>query len=129
MVGERSGFGNLFKPPFSLTVLMVDYPSDLTKNEFTVAEHVEIVKKIGKGSELNCPSESIPRVVGHMDGGAKDRMETILKMTLNPKGWILCKKIERRRVFCKITEGRRVFYNGTEGSRVFCRSTEGSRVF
>ena len=79
MVGERSEFGNLFKPPSSLTVLMVDYPSDLTKNEFTVAEHVEIVKKIGKGSEPNCPSESIPRVVGRMDRDTKDRVEAFLK--------------------------------------------------
>lgn len=49
MVGERSGFGNLFKPPPPDST-MVDDPSDLTKNEFTVAERVEIVKKIGKES-------------------------------------------------------------------------------
>ncbi len=50
MVGERLGFGNLFKPPFpsSLTVLMVDDLSDLIKNKFTVVERVEIVKKLGK---------------------------------------------------------------------------------
>ena len=37
----------LSPPPDST---MVDDPSDLTKNEFTVAERVEIVKKIGKES-------------------------------------------------------------------------------
>lgn len=49
MVGERSGFGNLFNPPPSpLDSTVVDDPSDLTKNEFTAAERVEIVKKVGK---------------------------------------------------------------------------------
>lgn len=48
MVGERSGFGNLFKPPPPLDSTVVDDPSDLTKNEFTAAERVEIVKKVGK---------------------------------------------------------------------------------
>lgn len=49
MVGERSGFGNLFKPPPSpLDSTVVDDPSDLIKNKFTVVERVEIVKKLGK---------------------------------------------------------------------------------
>ncbi len=115
MVGERSEFGNLFKPPSSLTVLMVEDPSDLTENEFTVAERVEIVKKIGKGSELNCPSESIPRIV--------ERMDAIFKNYIEPEkdGCYakLCKKIERCEVFCNESEESRVFYNGTEESRVF----------
>lgn len=36
----------LSPPPLDSTV--VDDPSDLTKNEFTAAERVEIVKKVGK---------------------------------------------------------------------------------
>ena len=51
MVGERSGLSwdleNYLSPP-PLDSTVVDDPSDLTKNEFTVAEHVEIVKKLRK---------------------------------------------------------------------------------
>lgn len=35
-------------PPSPFDSTVVDDPSDLTKNEFTAAERVEIVKKVGK---------------------------------------------------------------------------------
>lgn len=54
MVGERSGFGNLFKPPPDCT--MVDDLSDLSKNKLTVAERAEIVRKIGKDLGFSQPS-------------------------------------------------------------------------
>ena len=88
MVGERSGLSwdleNYLSPPPDST--MVDDLSDLTKNKLTVAERVEIVKKIGKELGLEYFVESLPKQAKKLDidldENLKDDVNAILKETL-----------------------------------------------
>lgn len=88
MVGERSGLSwgleNYLCPPPDST--MVDDLSDLSKNKLTVAERVEIVKKIGKELGLEYFVESLPKQAKKLDidldENLKDGVEAILRDAL-----------------------------------------------